>query len=79
MTLRRYAAVMLLSLSLLRERNVCSTNNAAPASDQTIDCAHQEEGLKRSQVMEDAQLLSDVIGPRLTASPNMKARTMDAR
>ena len=32
----------------------------------------REEGLKRSQVMETLSYLSDVIGPRLTASPNMK-------
>jgi hypothetical protein len=32
----------------------------------------REEGLKRSQVMEALSYLSDVIGPRLTGSPNMK-------
>ena len=32
----------------------------------------REEGLKRSHVMETLSYLSDVIGPRLTASPNMK-------
>ena len=32
----------------------------------------KEEGLKRSQVMETLSYLSDVIGPRLTGSPNMK-------
>jgi len=32
----------------------------------------REEGLKRSQVMETLSYLSDVIGPRLTGSPNMK-------
>src|ERR1700737_1740738 len=30
------------------------------------------EGLNRSQVMQTLSYLSDVIGPRLTASPNMK-------
>ena len=32
----------------------------------------RDEGLKRSQVMETLAYLSDVIGPRLTGSPNMK-------
>ena len=32
----------------------------------------REEGLKHSQVMETLSYLSDVIGPRLTGSPNMK-------
>jgi hypothetical protein len=32
----------------------------------------RDEGLNRSQVMETLSYLSDVIGPRLTASPNMK-------
>jgi carboxypeptidase Q len=32
----------------------------------------REEGLKRSQVMETVEELTDVIGPRLTGSPQMK-------
>lgn len=32
----------------------------------------KEEGMKRSQVMQTLSYLTDVIGPRLTASPNMK-------
>src|SRR5262247_4210267 len=32
----------------------------------------RDEGLNRSKVMETLSYLSDVIGPRLTASPNMK-------
>jgi carboxypeptidase Q len=32
----------------------------------------REEGLNHSHVMETLSYLSDVIGPRLTASPNMK-------
>jgi carboxypeptidase Q len=32
----------------------------------------REEGLQRSQIMETLSYLSDVIGPRLTGSPNMK-------
>src|SRR2546421_2696403 len=32
----------------------------------------KDEGMSRSQVMQTLSYLSDVIGPRLTASPNMK-------
>jgi len=32
----------------------------------------KDEGMNRSQVMQTLSYLSDVIGPRLTASPNMK-------
>jgi hypothetical protein len=44
-----------------------------PALDPSDSIARiREEGLKRSQVMETLSYLSDVIGPRLTGSPNMK-------
>src|SRR5204863_3020501 len=32
----------------------------------------RDEGLNRSQVMQTLSYLSDVIGPRLTGSPNLK-------
>src|SRR5262245_2016489 len=32
----------------------------------------KDEGMNRSQVMQTLSYLTDVIGPRLTASPNMK-------
>ena len=38
----------------------------------------KEEGTKRSQVMATLSYLTDVIGPRLTGSPNMK-RAMNGR
>src|SRR5262245_11772410 len=45
----------------------------APASDPNDPIARiREEGLNRSHVMETLSYLSDVIGPRLTGSPNMK-------
>ena len=90
MTLRRYAAVLLLSLSLLAPAPIfarrptkpakppaanppASAQQPAPAADPNDPIARiREEGLKRSQVMETLSYLSDVIGPRLTASPNMK-------
>ena len=46
---------------------------ATPTPDPNDPIARiREEGLKRSQVMETISYLSDVIGPRLTGSPNMK-------
>lgn len=55
-----------------------SSNNQATQSAQSAPGANdpiariKEEGLQRSHVMETLSYLSDVIGPRLTASPNMK-------
>jgi len=44
-----------------------------PASDPNDPIVRiKEEGMKHSQVMQTLSYLSDVIGPRLTASPNMK-------
>ena len=44
-----------------------------PASDPNDPIVRiKDEGMKRSQVMQTLSYLSDVIGPRLTASPNMK-------
>jgi len=45
----------------------------APALDPNDPIARiREEGLKRSQVMQTLSYLTDVIGPRLTGSPNLK-------
>jgi hypothetical protein len=43
----------------------------APAKTDPIDRI-KDEGMNRSQVMQTLGFLSDVIGPRLTASPNLK-------
>ena len=43
----------------------------APASDDPI-ARIRDEGLNRSQVMQTLSYLTDVIGPRLTGSPNLK-------
>ena len=49
------------------------TITPTPALDPNDPIARiRDEGLKRSQVMETLSYLSDVIGPRLTGSPNMK-------
>lgn len=44
---------------------------AAPAANDPIERI-KEEGLKHSQVMATLSYLTDVIGPRLTGSPNLK-------
>jgi hypothetical protein len=50
-----------------------ATETAAPAKSSTDPLERiKEEGLKRSQVMATLSYLTDVIGPRLTGSPNMK-------
>jgi carboxypeptidase Q len=48
-----------------------SKSEAAKASTDPIERI-KEEGLKKSQVMATLSYLTDVIGPRLTGSPNMK-------
>src|SRR5262249_30546663 len=47
---------------------------AAATSDATNDpiARIRDEGLNRSQVMQTLGYLTDVIGPRLTGSPNLK-------
>ena len=46
---------------------------AAPAKDPNDPIERiKDEGMNRSQVMQTLSYLSDVIGPRLTASPGMK-------
>ena len=39
----------------------------------------KEEGLKKSKVMETISYLTDVHGPRLTASPQIRARPQNGR
>src|SRR5678816_3603818 len=51
---------------------VIQINTQAPLDPNDPIAKIREEGLKRSQVMETLSYLSDVIGPRLTGSPNMK-------
>jgi carboxypeptidase Q len=45
---------------------------AADSPDLAMQTRIRQEGFRNSKVMEMAQSLSDVIGPRLTGSPNMK-------
>ncbi len=68
--LRRLAVASLLAalcVPLVRARSIPSD-----PVDLVMVTRIREEGLKRSQVMETVQELTDVIGPRLTGSPQMK-------
>ncbi|MFN2455006.1 MAG: M20/M25/M40 family metallo-hydrolase [Pyrinomonadaceae bacterium] len=51
-------------------QTAANATQAAPANDAIARI--KDEGMNRSQVMQTLSYLSDVIGPRLTASPNMK-------
>ncbi|HJR06814.1 MAG TPA: M20/M25/M40 family metallo-hydrolase [Pyrinomonadaceae bacterium] len=72
---RKTAAVALLACSLLL--NSFSVVAQQPAATPTPDpndpiVRIKDEGMNRSQVMQTLSYLSDVIGPRLTNSPNMR-------
>jgi carboxypeptidase Q len=80
MMLRRYSVVLLL-LSLISPCLLFAQQPAAPATASQQTPARdpndpiekiKDEGMNRSQVMQTLSYLSDVIGPRLTASPNAK-------
>jgi hypothetical protein len=74
MMLRRSAAVGLLIISLLAPNALAQQPTTTPAQPDPNDpiARIKEEGMNHSQVMDTLSYLSDVIGPRLTASPNMK-------
>ena len=74
MLLRRFSAVVLL-LILITSPLLAQTpaTAQAPAKDPNDPIEKiKDEGMNRSQVMQTLSYLSDVIGPRLTGSPNMK-------
>ena len=75
--LRRYAAVALLSIFVLSPNAAFAQQPAQTAPTQTAPSTDpidriKDEGMNRSQVMKTLSYLTDVIGPRLTNSPNMK-------
>ena len=67
---RQFAAVLLL-FALVFPYAAFAQQPQQPPEDPAITKI-KDEGLNRSQVMQTLSYLSDVIGPRLTASPNMK-------
>ena len=74
MILRRYTAVVLLLILAASPITLLAQQQAAaPAPDPNDPVQRiKDEGMNRSQVMQTLSYLSDVIGPRLTASPGMK-------
>jgi len=78
MLLRRISAVVLLTIFVVSPGTLLAQTPAAqqsqgPARDPNDPIEKiKDEGMNRSQVMQTLGYLSDVIGPRLTASPNMK-------
>ena len=74
MILRRSAAIVLLLIFLISPATLLAQQaQQAPAPDPNDPIQRiKDEGMKRSQVMQTLSYLSDVIGPRLTASPGMK-------
>ena len=77
MIVRRYTAVVLLTILLLQGVVLAQTPQTAgpqtPARNPNDPIERiKDEGMNRSQVMQTLSYLTDVIGPRLTASPNMK-------
>ena len=85
MNVRRYAAALLLlnlfvsPLAIFAQQTQPPAQPSgqpgqqAPARDPNDPIEKiKDEGMNRSQVMATLSYLSDVIGPRLTASPNMK-------
>ncbi len=73
MILRRSTALVLLLILFVSPLTLFAQQQqpTAPAPDDPVQKI-KDEGMNRSQVMQTLSYLSDVIGPRLTASPGMK-------
>jgi len=73
MILRRSTALVLLLILFVSPVAMFAQQTQAPAPDANDPIQRiKDEGTNRSQVMQTLSYLSDVIGPRLTASPGMK-------
>ena len=82
MFIRRCSAVFLLLIFIASPVALLSQTTTQPPAGQTAQPSVKnaddpierikDEGMNRSQVMQTLSYLTDVIGPRLTASPNMK-------
>ena len=70
---RLIAAVVLLLTFIISPASLLAQQTPAPTPDPNDPIQRiKDEGMNRSQVMQTLSYLSDVIGPRLTASPGMK-------
>ncbi len=69
---RKIAGVLLLSAILLPTASLAQTAKPVYSAPKEVIDKIKDEGTTRSQVMQTLSYLSDVIGPRLTASPGMK-------
>src|SRR5205809_4739978 len=69
--IRRQFAALLLLFTLVVPYAAFGQQPQPPAEDPMITKI-KDEGMNRSQVMQTLSYLADVIGPRLTASPNAK-------
>jgi carboxypeptidase Q len=74
--IRRRVAVLLLVYSLWLPAFAPGQQSSTPGAQAAVDpndpiTRIKDEGMKRSQVMQTLEYLTDVIGPRLTASPGM--------
>src|SRR5881394_3419547 len=69
--IRRQFAALLLLFTLVVPYTAFAQQPQQPAEDPMI-AKIKDEGVNRSQVMQTLSYLTDVIGPRLTASPGMK-------
>ncbi len=71
MIVRRSTALVLLLILFVSPLLAQQTQAPAPTPNDPVQRI-KDEGMNRSQVMQTLSYLSDVIGPRLTASPGMK-------
>lgn len=70
---RSKLSVLLLLVALVFSGFPASAQQAQPKKDPNDPIEKiRDEGMNRSQVMQTLSYLTDVIGPRLTASPNLK-------
>ncbi|HEX8920861.1 MAG TPA: hypothetical protein VF766_05255, partial [Pyrinomonadaceae bacterium] len=70
---RPFAVALLLLCAMMFSSLPLRAQQPAPAQDANDPIARiKDEGMNRSQVMQTLSYLTDVIGPRLTNSPNMK-------
>jgi len=58
--------------STIAATDISGTNNSSRASTSETIARIRDEGLNHSQVMQTLSYLTDVIGPRLTGSPNLR-------